>query len=428
MTRRLRIAALQLRAHDRDAFARQSERLLAHIDDAACGRDLLVLPEATFPAYVLGDDRIDDGAVARALEALRRIARERSCAIVAGAATRHEGRLYNSAVVIDRDGTLAGTAEKFFLWHFDRKWFHPGTEIAPVRTSLGMLGVLVCADGRMPEIARELVDRGAELLVMPTAWVTSGRDPQHLENAQADLLARVRALENGVPFVAANKCGVERAMVAYCGKSQIVDRDGSVLACAEDRAEELVTAIVTVGTPPRTRIALPEPPAPAAGPRHLRLALCAGPQPEDINERLSLLDADAALDPTAASAERLAARLPFARIAATDALDPAFLAAYRRAGYCVVALETPEPFAWLEPVARARALELRIYVLVFDGSRAYAIDPDGTIVAGTFDEFRIASAALDLARTEATAVAPGTDVLDGLQRVHAAIVPASRAR
>ena len=58
---------------------------------------------------------------------------------------------------------------------------------------------------------------------MPTAWVTSGRDPGALENVQADLLARVRAYENGVPFVAANKCGVELGIALYCGKSQIVD-------------------------------------------------------------------------------------------------------------------------------------------------------------------------------------------------------------
>ena len=67
---------------------------------------------------------------------------------------------------------------------------------------------------------------------MPTAWVTSGRDPTSLENVQADLLGRVRAYENRVPFVAANKCGSELGMVAYCGKSQIVDSRGEIVALA----------------------------------------------------------------------------------------------------------------------------------------------------------------------------------------------------
>jgi len=66
---------------------------------------------------------------------------------------------------------------------------------------------------------------------------------------------------------------------------------------------------------------------------------------------------------------------------------------------------------------------LRIYVVVFDRSqdRAYAVDPDGAIVAGTFDGFRLASFVLDPRKTVETTVAPGTDIFEGLERV-AAIV------
>ncbi|MDP9025581.1 MAG: carbon-nitrogen hydrolase family protein, partial [Candidatus Eremiobacteraeota bacterium] len=215
MARTLRISALQLAACDRSAFALGREHILTLTDRAAASCDLLVLPESTFPGYVLGDSNVDDAEVTSALEALQRIARDRACTIVAGIALRKNGTLFNSAVAIDPDGSIAGTADKAFLWHFDRKWFSPASELAPVRTRAGTLGLLICADGRMPGIARELVDRGAELLAMPTAWVTSGRDASALENVQADLLGRVRAFENNVSFVAANKCGVERGMVAY---------------------------------------------------------------------------------------------------------------------------------------------------------------------------------------------------------------------
>ncbi len=418
MIRSLRIAALQLRAHDRADFSALGDRLLAAVDEAARECDLLVLPEATFPAYVLGDDRVDDTAIEQSLASLARIARERTCVIVAGAAVRREGRLYNSAVVIDRDGTRAGSAEKLFLWHFDRKWFAAGERIAPVRTSIGSLGVLVCADGRMPQIARTLVDRGAELLVMPTAWVTSGRDPQRLENAQADLLARVRALENGVPFVAANKCGVEAGMTAYCGKSQIVDASGALVALASEHDEERIGATVAVGAAPRSRTRAHAPEPVQVRPRTLRLALCADALPPDIDERLRTLDADAALAPrrTAYDPARI---LHAARIDALDAFDPATTIAYRLAGYRLIVLDAAQPHPWLEPIARARALELRIYVVLFDGERARAIDPDGTVIAGTFGAYRIASAAIDLARTEQTMVAPGTDVAEGLARIAA---------
>ncbi|MHB8147141.1 MAG: carbon-nitrogen hydrolase family protein, partial [Vulcanimicrobiaceae bacterium] len=235
MTRTIRTAALQLRATARRAFVDAWPQHLGAIEDAARHSDLLVLPEASIPAYVLGDDATDDAAIERAVAEVRGIARRHGTVIVAGVAQRDGMRLHNRALVIERNGAIAGHADKLFLWHFDRKWFEAGSAIEPVSTSLGKLGVLVCADGRIPGIARALVDRGAELLVMPTAWVTSGRDPEHLENAQADLLVRVRAFENGVPFIAANKCGVELAMVAYCGKSQIVAANGELLAIAGER-------------------------------------------------------------------------------------------------------------------------------------------------------------------------------------------------
>ena len=379
------------------------------------------MPEATFPAYVLGDDRIDDTAVASALDVLRTIARDAACTIVAGAALRRDGRLYNCAVAIDRDGSVAGTADKAFLWHFDRKWFAPAQTLAPVRTSAGILGLFVCADGRMPGIARALVDLGAELLVMPTAWVTSGRDPAVLENIQADLLARVRAFENGVPLAAANKSGVERAMVAYCGKSQIVAADGTVAAIAGSASEEIVRATVSVGASRPFRVEpLRVPRRDAPDLRAIRVAVTIEAPSVDIKERLADIDAELVLAPEfAAGFERLDSLVPAISIDASRAFDPQCLIEARLAGIRVTILDAAESHPWLERVARARALELRIYAIVFDrkAKRAYAIDPDGAVVAGTFGEYRLASFTLDARRTAETFVAPGTDVYEGLERI-----------
>jgi predicted amidohydrolase len=421
MTRTITVGALQLRAHDRNAFPERLAALLARIESACDGVDLLVVPESTFPAYVLGDDQIDDEAVSKAVSGLRAIASRTNTVIVAGAAIREGGRLRNTAVVIDADGSIAGSSAKIFLWHFDRKWFDAGDCLLPVRTSIGTLGALVCADGRLPEIASSLVDRGAEILVMPTAWVTSGRDPARLENAQADLLARVRAYENSVPFVAANKCGFELGMVAYCGKSQIVDARGSILAMASERNEELIRASVELQTPAphRVSIAMPEQ-RERAGERVVRVALSVDPLPADIERRLFILDADIALaaddDRGVAALDRIA---PVATIDAPALFDPTALSLYRQAGYRVAIVRTREASAWTETVARARAMELRMYVVVFDETlpRAYAVDPDGVVIAGTFDDFRIASAALDLRKTEQTMVAPSTDIAEGLELV-----------
>jgi predicted amidohydrolase len=421
----IRLAALQLRAHDRSDYERLRVSLVERIEHAAIDHDLLVLPEGTFPAYVLGDDAIDERLVVGVIDRLAEVARAASCVIVAGAAVRRGDALYNGAIVIDRDGSVAGSAEKIFLWHFDRQWFAPGSAIAPVQTSIGRLGVLICADGRMPGIARALVDRGAELLAMPTAWVTSGRDPHHLENLQADLLGQVRAFENGVPFIAANKCGVERGMVAYCGKSQVVDAGGDVVAIASQDREEILTAQLSLGSPAPMRVRQPAPsPRGPSSERGVRIAIAANALPNDIGERLRILEADLALAPNGdddfTTLDRSVAAV---RIDAPDAFDPGLLVAYRLAGYRVAILDAVASHPWLERIARARAAELRMYVIVFDRAapRAFAVDPDGAIVAGTFEDFRIASFALDPRRTEQTLVAPNTDVAEGVALVQALV-------
>jgi predicted amidohydrolase len=417
----IRLGALQLRAHDRDDYERLRESLFERVERAARDCDLLVLPEGTFPAYVLGDSSVDERLVASVTAEFSRIAREEKCVIVAGAAVRRGNTLHNGAIVIDRDGSFAGSADKLFLWHFDRQWFAPGASIAPVRTSLGTLGVLICADGRMPGIGRALVDRGAEILVMPTAWVTSGRDPQALENLQADLLGRVRAFENGVPFIAANKCGIELNMVAYCGKSQIVSASGDVVALASQTDEELLGAELDLQPPAPYRRTLPRPSARTSQPgRALRIAIERASLPADIGTRLRILEDDFALAATGtddfAAVDRAVCAV---RLDANEAFDPGVLVAYRLAGYRVAVLDAHASHPWLERIARARAAELRMYVIVFDQSqdRAYAVDPDGAVIAGTFGEFSIASFALDPQRTAQTLVAPGTDVAAGIEFV-----------
>jgi hypothetical protein len=288
---------------------------------------------------------------------------------------------------------------------------------------VGTLGLLVCADGRLPTIARALVDRGACLLVMPTAWVTTARNPHALENVQADLLARVRAYENNVPFVAANKCGAELGMVAYCGKSQIVDAHGEVLKIAGERDPQTVHATLRLETPRPHRATLAQPAhcEPRAT-RSSRIAISYDPLPADVDERLQMLDDDFALARNGnARFAALERALGAARIDDATALDPGGCVPYRIAGYPLLVWSSDLEAPWLERIARARALELRLYLIVFDNRqrRAFAVDPDGTIVAGTFGDYRMASFVFDPRTTRETAVAPGTDVQAGLERIAA---------
>lgn len=411
MPRSIRIAALQLRAHDRADFTRVWPSMLGRIASAARSANLLVLPEGTIPGYVLGDAPVDDTEIASAVAELRALAAEVQTVIVLGIAARgSNGGLFNRALAIESDGTLAGSADKIFLWDFDRKWFQPGGRIAPVETSLGRLGLLVCADGRMPEIARALAEAGSELLVMPTAWVTSGRDPASLENAQADLLARVRAFENKIAFVAANKCGSELGVAAYCGKSQIIDANGELMAIASQDSEEVIYADVQ----PRRALPFRSTHRPtfrnAASSGDVRVAIALDSPTVQSAAHLNLLDAislDAVSDAILLNDDEL--------------FDPGALVQSRLDG-CRVAIwsvRTADP--WTQRIACVRALELRMYVVVLDygSDRAYAIDPDGRIIAGTFAAYRTATFWFDAAKTQQTAIVSGTDVLSGLARVRA---------
>ena len=410
------VAAVQTRAHDRAVFAERWPALLARIAAAAeSGARLIVVPEGTVPAYVIGSDPVDPHQLEAAAEDVIAVAARTGATVVYGGARPGEHGLANSAYVVTARG-IAGYADKYLLWHFDRRWFTAGDALEPVDTPVGRLGVFICADGRIPTIGSTLVEKGAEILVVPTAWVTSGRDPHQLENLQADVMLPVRARENGVPLVAANKVGVEARSVAYCGKSQILAADGSVVAMASQDEETVLHGSVAIAP---SIADLAPPPAPVtrlAGdslPAALRIAIATQPDPE-LHRLAAVADADLVIDSHA--------RPPSADVALVEdeaVVDPRALVAPRLAGVRLFIWHASIEGSWVVPFARTRAAELRAYVVVFDTPRrrAFAVDPDGTVVCGTFDGFELAAFAFDRSRTETWRVAPATDVREALVRI-----------
>ena len=440
------VACVQTRAFGRDRFLASWQHVLELVE-RACGdgAKLVVLPEGSVPGYVLGNEPVDEDELRTAAKDIARLARTHGATIVYGGAKVVAGRTFNAAIAVGPSGEDLGFAAKQFLWHFDRLWFAAGETLEPIDTPLGKLGLLVCADGRIPTIAATLVERGAELLVMPTAWVTSGRDPENLENVQADLMANVRARENGVPFVVANKCGVELASVAYCGKSAIIDAAGAFVARGPEREETIVAGTVTIRDRARTiggpaHVDVSSAPVDASVRSRARVAF-AFARAHDV-PRLAQLAAQADADTfvTFGDAEtgrqnsaglahvglddrstydgvRIAAGLRFALVSATTLRAPRGLVAARLTGVDLFICRIDGDPDWSVRTARTRAAELRAYVLCFDPDRerAFAVDPDGVVVAGTFGDFRMAAFVYDPARANATMVAPRTDVLEGLR-------------
>ena len=236
----LDVALLQLRAFGLADHEAAWAELLRRIDEAATSEgpppDLIVAPEASYPAYYLHSRAayeaarvLSDGEVEATLAA--RAARYGTTIVVGLVQRALGGKLRNHAVSFGPSGEVVGRTPKRFLWHFDTEWFdaawpEPGDAAPVVEVGGARAGVFVCADGRLPEIPRALAARGAKLLIDPTAWVSSGRDPAALSNPQVDYMLAARAIENGAWVVAADKVGVEAGTVVYAGRSGVVDPAG----------------------------------------------------------------------------------------------------------------------------------------------------------------------------------------------------------
>lgn len=208
------------------------------------GAELIVQPEAAYPAYFLGlDADMQEKALARSDDYLRtmaELAKENGVHIVAGAAIRVDGKIYNAGVMYDDAGKEIARAYKSNLWHFDDRWFSAGTEYKAFDTKFGRMGIMVCADGRVPEIARILSLDGARVIIDLVNLVASAADPKMLMNQQYAFILPVRAMENGTWLLVSNKAGLEAKTAGYLGRTMIVDPKGNIVADASTDKQEIV--------------------------------------------------------------------------------------------------------------------------------------------------------------------------------------------
>jgi N-carbamoylputrescine amidase len=191
-------------------------------------------------------------------EALAVVAKELGIVIVGSIFERRAPGVYhNTAVVLERDGRLVGTYRKMHIpddpgFH-EKFYFTPGDlGFAPIETSVGKLGVLVCWDQWYPEAARLMAMHGAELLLYPTAIGWDPRDDEAEKNRQRDAwitIQRAHAIANGLPVIVTNRIGHEPdpqggAGIAFWGSSFVTGPQGEFLAQApSDKPSVLVTEV-----------------------------------------------------------------------------------------------------------------------------------------------------------------------------------------
>ncbi len=190
-------------------------------------------------------------------ELLANVARECAVVLVASLFERRAAGLYhNTAVVLEKDGSIAGTYRKMHIpddpGFYEKFYFAPGDlGFQPVDTSLGRLGVLVCWDQWYPEAARLMALAGAEILIYPTAIGWDPHDTQDEQQRQLEAwrtIQRAHAVANGIPVISVNRVGFEPSPdkaadgIRFWGGSFAVGCQGEVLAEASTDKEMLLTA------------------------------------------------------------------------------------------------------------------------------------------------------------------------------------------
>lgn len=164
---------------------------------------------------------------------------------------RTAGVYHNTAVVFERDGSIAGKYRKMHIpddpAYYEKFYFTPGdTGFRPITTSVGKLGVLVCWDQWYPEAARMMALQGADLLIYPTAigWESSDTPEEQTRQREAWItVQRGHAIANGLPVVAVNRVGHESDPsgqtngIQFWGSSFIAGAQGEMVWQASDREE-----------------------------------------------------------------------------------------------------------------------------------------------------------------------------------------------
>lgn len=171
---------------------------------------------------------------------------------------RAPGLYHNTAVVIEKDGSIAGKYRKMHIpddpAYYEKFYFTPGDlGFEPVQTSVGKLGVLVCWDQWYPEAARLMAMRGAEVLIYPTAigWESSDTEEEKARQLDAWVtIQRAHAVANGIPVITVNRVGLEQDPsnqtngILFWGNSFVAGPQGEFLTrLSHDREEYKVIEI-----------------------------------------------------------------------------------------------------------------------------------------------------------------------------------------
>jgi predicted amidohydrolase len=199
---------------------------------------LAVLPEMWTSGHVPEDlTRLVEESE-QAMQDVRKLARRHRMVVVGSSYERSGKSIYNTAYVVDADGSVIGQYRKIHLFSpgDEHLHFQPGAGPLLVSSAVGKLGVTICYDLRFPELYRNLTEAGAEVIVVPAQWPVE-------RVAHWETLLRARAIENQVFVIGCNRTGTDRrsptVTLRFPGASAILDPWGRTLAQGKSKAAML---------------------------------------------------------------------------------------------------------------------------------------------------------------------------------------------
>ncbi len=222
----MKVTSIQPEMTDRSKSANLD--YILNLVDACPQSDLILLPEIwptgffCFDRYRAESESIDGSIVAT----FRKKAAERACHILMGSIVEKDGdQLFNTSLLLDSDGQIIARYRKIHLFGYqseEKKLLTAGKEVMVAATPWGLVGISTCYDLRFPEFFRKMVDKGATIFLVASAWPFVRLEAWRLFN-------QTRALENLAYLISCN-CAGSNAGNRYAGHSMIIDPMGNIIA------------------------------------------------------------------------------------------------------------------------------------------------------------------------------------------------------
>lgn len=252
-----------IQQHNTSDIQANKQRLAERIKQLAeQGAELIVLQELHNGLYFCQTEDVNlfdqaEPIPGPSTEFFGALAKQLGVVIVTSLFERRAAGLYhNTAVVLEKDGSIAGKYRKMHIpddpAYYEKFYFTPGDlGFHPIQTSVGCLGVLVCWDQWYPEAARMMALQGAELLIYPTAIGYESSDSQDEQERQREAWTTVQrghAVANGLPVVTVNRVGHEvdpshqTNGIQFWGSSFVAGPQGEMLFRAS-KDEEVSTVV-----------------------------------------------------------------------------------------------------------------------------------------------------------------------------------------